>query len=377
MREERFGQDCRDKFGSLKDALSTEENRVVLFENRDLKFRTEAQSIQSLDIRFLTQGSYAYGTLVRPAQPAYQEIDLDDGVYVPMPFLDGRPIFSSDGLFRIIENALVSLVKEEGWGFKRKSTCVRITLIGENAHIDLPLFAVEKEEFGELVEKYKTRTGVRLRRTANLNEAFDTVARSLRIGKGRILLADRDEDWRPSDPKEVHDWFLDQVGRYGKVLRRLCRYSKAWRDRIWADGALSSLALMALCVDALSDLTEQPSEARDDLLMLQVAEYLPIGIRTENITWKKGEAALDQNWSKEERKALAEEAEKMHEELSQALEGTYKKELVVDHLQAVFGERFPNAPEAVQISTESQTTAVLETKPVTVAMPLVGTSVSA
>lgn len=369
--------ELRSAFQRIKPYMEQDALRKVLLANRSDQFNQVSKKVTSIDIRFLTQGSHAYGTLIRPAQPPFQEIDLDDGVYVPMPFVDGRPIFSSKGLFEIIQKVLTPLVTRENWSFQRESTCIRICLTGQNAHIDLPLFAVEVNNFNLLVNKFQTLTGKTLRKTENLNLVFDTDAKNLRIEQGYILLADRDEDWRVSDPKAIHDWFISKVDIYGNVLRRASRYIKGWRDEKWQDCKLKSLALMIACVDIFEELGARPSEDRDDLIMLRVAEALPDRIRKGNLIWREGERPVDEKWSPEEKEEFAHEAQKLADKLHSALEDGFNPEIIVDHLRGVFGDRFPNAPESVSIFKADQTAEVLETKAATVAMPLVGTSVSA
>ncbi len=367
----------RAEFKSLKSTLLKADFADKLFDGRDYFFREAAKRFSSIDVRFLTQGSYAYETLVRPARPNSQEIDLDDGIYMPLPFVNGRPLFSSDGLFVLIEKALAPLAKQEGWTFKRKSTCVRIVLTGQGAHIDLPLFAIERPEFRLLEQQFKKQVGVNLRESRNLNAELDSHAKSVRLRKGEILLADRDEDWRISDPKAIHDWFVDQVHRYGSVLRRTCRYAKAWRDQTWDRSSLSSLALMVACVDALAELNERPAEDRDDLMMLHIADCLPQRIREGKLTWREGETALDVEWTAYDREEFAEAAERMAAEIRIALETCYDSKLIVRQFRKVFGDRFPDVPWSITTLSRKQTDKVLETTPAAVAMPLVGTSVSA
>lgn len=367
----------RAEFTSLKSMLLDVEFSEKLFDRRDFTFREAAKRFASIDVRFLTQGSYAYETLIRPAWPNIQEIDLDDGIYMPLPFVNGLPLFSSGGLFVLIEKALSPLAKKEGWSFKRKSTCVRIELTGQGAHIDLPLFAVEITEFQLLKQQFEKQVGVDLRESHNLSVEFDTNARSIRLREGKILLADREEDWRVSDPKAIHDWFIDQIERYGSVLRRICRYTKSWRDHTWDDCDLSSLVLMVICVEALADLEDRPAEDRDDLMMLHVADHLPNTIRKGNITWQEGAPVLDSHWRPYHREEFAEAAEAMAAEIRKALETCYDSRLVVRQLRNVFGDRIPDAPWSVKFRSENQTDKVVRTAPVTVAMPVVGTSVSA
>lgn len=55
--------------------------------------------------------------------------------------------------FSIVEEALAPLVKDKGWKFgKPKSTCVRISISGLGAHIDVPLYAAPDNDFATLKE---------------------------------------------------------------------------------------------------------------------------------------------------------------------------------------------------------------------------------
>ena len=136
-----------------------------------------------------------------------------------MPFIDGRPLFASAGLFALVRRSLTNLVVNEGWEFgKRKSTCLRIILSAHYAHIDLPLFAVEEEAFSSVQKTLEARLGDNYRMTANLNEALQNFARDQRLTDSQILLAHRDEDWISSDPKIIHDWFENKVATHGPAL---------------------------------------------------------------------------------------------------------------------------------------------------------------
>ncbi|MDW3098621.1 MAG: CBASS cGAMP synthase [Alphaproteobacteria bacterium] len=369
----------RDEFSAMPALLKNPEIRSALFENRDSEFKEAAHSQAGLNIRFLTQGSFAYGTLIRPAQPNCQEIDLDDGVYFPMRFVNGRPLYSSEGLFLIVERALGPLLEAEGWtlSLNRKATCVRVILLGANAHIDLPLFAVEETDFSEVLKRFENRTGQTFTEAKNINSILAKNARDVRLLAPSILLAHREEDWVVSDPKTIEDWFNDSLERYGPVLRRLCRYAKAWRDETWSNCELSSIALMAVCVDELAKANQRPADDRDDLLLLEVAKALPIRIRQGHIVWRNGEPPLDAKWTPEQREAYAFAAEAFYDNLFRALNRNYDRDRVVAILREALGNRFPNAPEAVKVAAAAQTAAVLDTKASKVAMPVVGNSVSA
>lgn len=359
----------RSAFKDFKMSIGNSKAASALFEGRDYSFNDAAKSLISIDVRFLTQGSFVYGTLVRPAQKPTQEIDLDDGIYIPLPFVKGKPVFSSNGLFLIIANALKPLIAQEGWTLKRKATCLRIAIPGSGAHIDLPLFAVEADSFQRLEKQYEANTGKVLRTTSNLNEILDSTAKSIRLKQSAIFLAHREVDWLASDPKAIHDWFESQVQRHGFVLRRLCRYSKAWRDHTWSSCSMSSLALMAICVEVVTNLKYEITDSRDDLLMLKIAESMPDIIKRGNIIWSTDSAALDCTWTTAERSEFMAQAQNLFSELDTALNHTLIRESVVKRIRNSFGSRFPDAPSSVSIDAGAQATAIKKSVPATVALP--------
>jgi hypothetical protein len=132
-----------------------------------------------------------------------------------------------------------------------------------------------------------------------------------------------------------------------------------------------------MCVEALASLGERPSENRDDLLLLNVVSQFPEKLASGGLVWRKGERPLDENWTADERKLFAAAAGSFAETLKSALEHKYDREQIVIAIRGELGERFPNAPHAIDITRSGQTAEVLETKATVVAMPTVGTSVSA
>ncbi|KAK0331270.1 hypothetical protein LTR94_029587, partial [Friedmanniomyces endolithicus] len=81
--------------------------------------------------KFRTQGSWAYGTLNQPAK-ACQQLDLDDGMYVPMSIVGLNPAVASNTLFAIVERILGALCDAQGWTLDTsKSICVRVVIDAE------------------------------------------------------------------------------------------------------------------------------------------------------------------------------------------------------------------------------------------------------
>lgn len=383
--EDKYLRECRRKirsvlrarFRNFRPLVEDQASRMLLTEGRSSEFGRAMRGIQIVDVRFLTQGSHAYQTLIRPAFAGTQEIDLDDGIYFPMPFVGGRPLFASTGLFSIVRSALTELVRNEGWAFgKPKDTCLRINLPRHHAHIDLPLFAVEEAAFSNIRKNLEESIGVPLNEAVNLNDALSQFGlRDQRLTDSQILLAHRQEDWIESDPKTIHDWFESKVDTHGPVLRRVCRYLKAWRDKTWPSNGPSSIALMALAVAVMDALRAQASESRDDLVTQYIADELHDRIMAGNITGPSSLPAFDTGWT--DRSEIAARAQELAEGLTNALFKTADQTQVVKILVELFGERFPDEPDAVSLDMSDQIEAMVDVAPATVAAPAVGNSVSA
>ena len=353
------------------------EQRTLLMEKRERIFRDVAKKLPPLKVRFLTQGSYAYKTLIRIAQTG-QEIDLDDGVYFRVPFLDGKPIFSSKGMFDIVKRALEPLVTRKGWRWSNvpKATCLRIHLPRNQAHIDLPLFAVDELEFDRIYSMYRGVFKDTISPLLAEDTLFKQVHNEYGFGHDKIMLAHRDRDWIASDPKKIHDWFEGSVSTYGNVLRRICRYIKAWRDKNWVKCELTSLSLMAMIVEAMNRLKDRPAETRDDALLLEVVSKLPLLIRTRQVGIPSLNMQFDTGWSNTDRELFATSLEGLESRLRRALEGTQVDTIVVDHFNHALGPRIPDRPDWVDVSIPAQIDPIIETKAATVAAPYVGSSTS-
>lgn len=363
----------RSAFRRVGTILDSDEGRRRRVSERAGEAISKSRRVLSLDVRFLRQGSFAYRTLIRPAQQPPQELDLDDGVYVPVEFVGGVPIFRSAAFFYVIEQALEPLLREHpDWELETKDTCVRISFKDKGAHIDLPLFAVDEDEFRR-IEK-------------NLNDASDGQARvekvlnehrrpglndHYRVQPSAILRADREKDWEPSDPKKFQDWFAAWAdgGQLGPVLRRVSMYGKAWRDYHFEDSALSSMAVMVSSVAALKAIPGKPADNRDDELALLALKRLRSDLNGEGIFHPHTNARLDANIDDAERERLTETLDQSIKSFDAALNFTTNAYVVVKHLRNIFGERLPDLPEAVDIKRAAQVAAYTEEKAATVAHP--------
>lgn len=136
---------------------------------------------------FCMQGSFAMCSTINPSKKEY---DLDDGVYLKN--IDtSKPIEKWESP-ETVHSWIVSAV--DGHTSKKpldKNLCVRVLYADENKHVDLPIYA-EKD--------------------------------------GEYYLAVKNKGWMESDPKEINDWFTQEVKKNGEQYRRVVRYLKAWKD---------------------------------------------------------------------------------------------------------------------------------------------------
>ncbi|MCA6968410.1 hypothetical protein LF935_02075 [Pectobacterium carotovorum] len=255
--------------------LSEEEQRKIsrLIFNMDDDSREE---FLNLTPRFWTQGSFQYDTLNRPFQPG-QEVDIDDGTYMPMTIFESEPKIGHTLLLLLVDSSLKSLEADnDGWVFEAKQTCGRIKIPYKKIHIDVPMYAIPKDQFfqKELAKAV----------SLNRNMACESYDFANEMAKGReaykvdskcvnLALRDGDKKWNNSDPKIVEDWFNDSCKRVGRHLRQVCRFMKAWRDAQWEVGGPSSISLMAATVNILD---KKPHDKEDlGKTMKIVAEHLP------------------------------------------------------------------------------------------------------
>jgi hypothetical protein len=318
------------KFGSLAKSLGDQ----VLFEKRAPEF---VRNIQTP--KFRMQGSFSYHTCNRPAHVPPQEIDLDDGLFMPVSYFqkgqDRSPVVNSAAYFTIIERILAPLCKQKGWELVTdKPSCVRVK-IDDTMHTDLALYSVPDADFQRILKDAQSRG-------ADFSTALmmeDTAYRLL--SQDEIMLAHRIEGWKKSDPRKLEDWFVDAVKEHGEQVRTVSRFLKGWKDFQWHEGRLASIAIMAAVVSAFDRFAAGIPNDRDDIALLRVAETLPDFLSREIPNpVVKGER-LDQGWSYDERKEFVAKATVLAEQLSFAFVQSSDRTKAVDALQGQFGKRIP------------------------------------
>lgn len=363
----------RDGLGDWKAVIA----KVDLFESAYLRANQAAQPV--LRPRFRMQGSWAYHTANDPAQKLHQRVDLDDGVYMPVDFIlassRNQPVLASKGFFRAVETILEPICNKQGWALdKAKNSCVRV-IISQNAHIDLPLYAIPAKQFAIMTDSLTKILGANSARL--LSEGVELASDYYRLlDTDQIMLAHRSGSWEPSDPRKIEDWFQRAIDSHGYVLRRICRYLKAWRDCKWRSCKLSSLAIMVCVVDIVGNLAGDLTEKRDDAALQAVTEQLPDRLRRriDNPALPGAESALDREWSSEDRAMFILMADELHDQLGQALNGTDSAAIVLDGLRAGFGKRITNDTSVIRFVRYEDT--IKSYPKATVPAPIVGRTTS-
>lgn len=349
----------RQGFSNWTEVASREE----VFEAAAITNFSAYDSAPSLRPKFRMQGSWSYHTLNRTTVEPPQEIDLDDGIFLPTSFLSQggtvHPAVVSSAYFKIVERVLRPLCRAKGWELiDDKPSCVRVSLY-DGAHVDLALYAIPDEQFRVLVEKAATAatlSGVTFDRDT---VAFsESVYRS--ISPDQIMLAHREKGWMRSDPRKLEDWFQDAVKRHGEQLRRVCRYLKAWRDHHWDSCKLSSISLMACAVTAYDEETDLPPSNRDDQALHMVSRRLP-GMFAGHIPNPVVPGlVLNDNWTAECRASFIAQARNLDSALANALSQSVAEPALVA-LRAELGPYFPADPDLLAVDGPGTAPSILTT----------------
>jgi hypothetical protein len=319
-----------------------------------------ANSNARLQPKFRGQGSYSYKTLNDPAHTPPQQVDFDDGIFLPISFFEGtgaRPVVASKGYFALVEKALQPLCQKKGWKIEQKPSCVRLKL-SKGAHLDLALYAIKDLDFEHLVTASLAKAAGR--RALVQDELVLDEDIYEKLADNDIVLAHRDDGWMPSDPRKLEAWFKQAIDTHGEQLRRVCRYLKGWRDYTWPAGSkVSSIAIMKCVVDAYDSLTGDFDQKRDDAAILMVAQRLPSFFQNrggiENPVILQPRTILNGNWSDVERTEYFQAARTLEANVKFAIEGATSADSAIAALQKMFGDRLPTAPERLNLGAREAT----------------------
>lgn len=292
--------------------------------------------------RFYIQGSRAYKTLNSPCTTPPQQSDIDDGVYLPLSVMreESSPKIAIALFFDAVIDVLRPICAERNWHAQPKDTCVRVT-ISRSAHIDLPLYVIPDTLFRLIKASMESRG----------HAVFDSAINSERdswktLPSDKILLADRKQGWRKSDPMAMKNWFKRECLEKGDQLIRVVRYLKAFRDKRWEDKGPSSILLMAAACPLF-----QYFDKRDDRALLNVVKGIPDALRKGVASPIDPAASLTAHMPRE---ALADAVE-YFEEFAHYLEGAIDAtdaHTANNWLHQMLGVRFPYAPQRMKSNPE-------------------------
>lgn len=303
--------------------------------------------------KFRIQGSFAYHTANDCQDPPTQQIDQDDGVFLPLTFvtLNGtaRPTIASSAYFRIVEKALEVLCATEGWTLnpKCKNSCVRVE-ISSRLHIDLPLYAIRDEAFERLVTAAAADSLAKSFAIRDSRELDEQIYREL--ADAEIILAHREDGWIESDPRRLERWFKNAIDIWGPIVRELSRCFKGLRDAKFDDG-LSSICIMASVVRAIENLGGVDGR-RLDIALVDVAREMAINAQlpVENPVFKGDtKKHLCVGWTPDYRAQVRALFADAAEELDQAINQTFNKSIALNRARRAFGNRVPNNEDLITL----------------------------
>jgi hypothetical protein len=357
---------------TLRGAFRNWEQYVSKAQFRDARIADASIPFEVPAPKFKIQGSFAYFTANDCQHPPRQQIDQDDGVFLPLSFVTvqgkARPTIASSAYFLLVERALKPLCDRKGWTLnprEEKGSCVRVE-ISPRLHIDLPLYAIRDTAFEEMIELHAERLQKALIRDAR--ELDEGIYREL--GHAEIILAHRKHGWIESDPRKLETWFANAINLYGENVRELSRAFKGLRDAKLDDG-LSSICIMACVVRAIEQLGRQDNKRLDvALINVSRAIALCIGEPVDNPVFPGDpEKRLCVDWDEAYRLKVRALFSDAADQLEEAVDGTFHRSVAITKARAAFGPRVPHNEDLIVLGGASA--AVRSVAPVRQPQPVV------
>ncbi|GAB1270292.1 hypothetical protein NBRC116493_35460 [Aurantivibrio infirmus] len=291
--------------------------------------------------RFYTQGSYAYKTIIDPAYPPDQQVDLDLGVYLPFETLlseNSPPSESAKTYFNII----CGILEQHQIPFKVKNTCVRINL-SNRLHVDLPLYGVPANKFKQILESFDAQK-------VNLRKGLVSDIKLEKLDPTCIHLAMNDGSWKPSDPKEIREWMEASCSSHGmgNQVRSICKYLKAWRDEKWRQsGGPSSIFLLACVIHNYRHVNGHHHDLlREVINALPKCLNRPVLVPAPIPGDENHQEDLRDRISSEEKIQFQSEFDQLYRQYDLAMT-TLDTQLANQTLCSLFGSRFPFDPPRI------------------------------
>lgn len=183
---------CHDLFLNFNDNITLDSEKKSSLRTSRNAIRDDIKKYFDEDLnvtmpKFWGQGSYMMNTIIKPLEGEY---DIDDGVYLEHLSEDNESDWPTVGTVHTwVVNAIQDRTSTEP---QDKNTCVR-AIYKNDYHIDIPIYIKGKNS-------------------------------------DHPKLAHKSKGWIDSDPKELTNWFNDEVGAKDAQIKRIVRYFKAWKD---------------------------------------------------------------------------------------------------------------------------------------------------
>ena len=199
-------------------------NNLADYMTGDLRDRSECA------IRTWLQGSYKFGTQVRPARKG-NEFDIDLGVYFQWEGAAEDGVHGPNELKELVQESLGDYAADGVIEVvtPAKPRCSRICFDGD-FHIDVPAYHLDPD-------------------------------------RDARMLATEENGWENSDPKAQYLWFVGKFDDQTRAkARRQIRYLKIWAGLKCSNGAdrPSSTLLTVLVAEAIDELSEDDLASDDD-----------------------------------------------------------------------------------------------------------------
>jgi hypothetical protein len=256
--EDSLLRESRNKIRArIRSGFNEEKNKYFSLDEYNAINIFASSPTEFIKPKFMTQGSYVYKTLNRPCKPPKQQMDLDDGVYLPLSYVESKTNADEfNRASRIIRNIIYKIVEElcikNNWRLFKHKKCLRVQ-ISENAHIDLPIYSIPDNELKTIAESLAYTKAQNSTLLFSLDSLDDSNLRST-----NVLLAS-DDGWLKSDPRTIHDWVKKSSKQHSR-FKKYSRIIKAWRDCKWEESNFSSIMIMAGLEQAMSkDFSDEES----------------------------------------------------------------------------------------------------------------------
>jgi hypothetical protein len=255
--------------------------------------------------KFHGQGSYSMDTLENPLEGC--DYDIDDGVYLQHLGDDPAKWPTAATVHQWIVDATTGYTDQDP---QDRPRCVRVIYKGDPPyHVDLPCYVMSASDVPLLFDKSREKA------SSGLVSPYE------------------------SDPRAMTDWFVDRVDEDDQV-RRIVRYSKAWKDyqRDSGAGVAKGLALTILMTETVV------SDARDDIAFVKTVSAAYTRLST-NISIKKPLTPFEDltaAWTTKQREDFLDRLKQLRDRGNDALDEE-SKEKAAKIWQKVLGDRFPDA----------------------------------